>query len=65
MSLGICLPTMTTTPTASRHHYLLPAGVIEVLSFIILILREKEAERDNGEDYDNYYRGDLASPLES
>ncbi len=56
---------MTTTATESRHHYLLPAGVIEVLFFVILILREKEAERDDGEDYDNYYRGDIASPLES
>jgi hypothetical protein len=50
MSLGICLPTITTT--ASRHHHLLAPAVTEVLRFILLILREKEGERAYGEDDD-------------
>jgi hypothetical protein len=46
------------TTTASRHHHyylILALAVIEGLCFIILILREKGAERGHGEDDNNCY----------
>jgi hypothetical protein len=49
MSLGICLHAITTT--ASRH-FLLALVVTEVLCFVILILGEKEGEREYDEDDD-------------
>ncbi|HET6808523.1 MAG TPA: hypothetical protein VFH28_05640 [Nitrososphaera sp.] len=56
------MPTITTT--ASRHHHLLALAVTEVLRFIILILREKEGEREHGEENDDIVIPVISHPVQ-